>query len=597
MKRALFLVILSSSSMCTARAPNPHRVAEADASSVSSEGRFLAYTGLTGAYDDVFLLDLQTGERRSLTNADSEGEAGNGAVISRDGQQVVYPWINYKDGLGELHTVGLNGSTDRIFYQQKNVQVLNLKDWSADGEYVLVAIATDTSSQYLVVSVRDGSVRVLKTFESVIGPEIMQAVRFSPDGRFIAYDVSEPDRRNRDIFVLSFDGSREVPLVKHPAIDRLLGWTPDGDGILFSSDRNGTVDVWLIEVADGEPRGIPTVVKAGLGRATGLNFTRNGAFYYSRQVWTSDVYLTALDSAKRTLQPARQLIHNVSFDSSVDWSPDGRDLAFVSGAGLLTDLEDPFVLGVYSFETGTTRHRQLSLNRQHAFQPSWSPDGRSLFVQGLLNSRQGLYRIDAQTGAVVPMVQAEPGCWLCIEWPVWPRDGTVIFWRRSLTAACCIVARDLASGRETELYRTVSAAHLALSPDGEQLAFIWLDSVTGQIALKVMPRSGGEPREILRLPAPQLLGYGQPLFALEWEPDSRHIIYAPTAAGQRKVELWRISIDGGAPRSLGLVMEGLLPYGLSVHPDGRRIAFTAGTEPREEVWVLKDFLPARKTAK
>ena len=80
-------------------------------------------------------------------------------------------------------------------------------------------------------------------------------------------------------------------------------------------------------------------------------------------------------------------------------------------------------------------------------------------------------------------------------------------------------------------------------------------------------------------------------------PDSRHIMYARSVSGEkRKFELWRISAEGGEPQNLGLVMEGLSPYGLSVHPDGRRIAFTAGTERRAEVWVLKDFLPVRKTA-
>jgi Tol biopolymer transport system component len=82
-----------------------------------------------------------------------------------------------------------------------------------------------------------------------------------------------------------------------------------------------------------------------------------------------------------------------------------------------------------------------------------------------------------------------------------------------------------------------------------------------------------------------------------WTPDSRHIIYARTVQGEkRKFELWRISAEGGEPQNLGLVMEGLEPYGLSVHPDGKRIAFTAGTG-REEVWVLKDFLPVRRTAR
>lgn len=82
-----------------------------------------------------------------------------------------------------------------------------------------------------------------------------------------------------------------------------------------------------------------------------------------------------------------------------------------------------------------------------------------------------------------------------------------------------------------------------------------------------------------------------------WTPDSRHIIYAREVMGdKRKFDLWRIPAEGGEPQNLGLVMEGLQPYGVSVHPDGKRIAFTAGNV-RKEYWVLKDFLPMHKTAR
>ena len=60
--------------------------------------------------------------------------------------------------------------------------------------------------------------------------------------------------------------------------------------------------------------------------------------------------------------------------------------------------------------------------------------------------------------------------------------------------------------------------------------------------------------------------------------------------------LWMISGEGGVLRNLGLAMNGR-PFGLSVHPDGRRIAFTAGTPRRPEVWVLENFLPPVKAAK
>ena len=117
------------------------------------------------------------------------------------------------------------------------------------------------------------------------------------------------------------------------------------------------------------------------------------------------------------------------------------------------------------------------------------------------------------------------------------------------------------------------------------MAFVWADGKVGITALMVLPTAGGEPRELLRSQEPE--GISLPA----WTPDSRHIMYARTVYGEKPTfELWRISADGGRPQKLGLVMEGLEPYGLSVHPDGKRIAFTAGTE-REEVWVLKGFLP------
>ena len=79
---------------------------------------------------------------------------------------------------------------------------------------------------------------------------------------------------------------------------------------------------------------------------------------------------------------------------------------------------------------------------------------------------------------------------------------------------------------------------------------------------------------------------------------SRHIIYARSVAGEKpEFELWRISVEGGEPQNLGLRIEARVPYGLSVHPDGKRIVFTAGTERRTEVWVLKNFLPASNTPK
>ena len=58
-----------------------------------------------------------------------------------------------------------------------------------------------------------------------------------------------------------------------------------------------------------------------------------------------------------------------------------------------------------------------------------------------------------------------------------------------------------------------------------------------------------------------------------------------------------VSAEGGELQPLGLAMEGLLLYGLSVHPDGRRIAFTAGQDFGSQTWVMENLLPGLKAAK
>src|SRR5579872_2255518 len=58
---------------------------------------------------------------------------------------------------------------------------------------------------------------------------------FSPDGKLIAF-TGEYDG-NVDVFVVPASGGVPQRLTWHPAPDRVLGWTPDGKNIIFSSSR------------------------------------------------------------------------------------------------------------------------------------------------------------------------------------------------------------------------------------------------------------------------------------------------------------------------------------------------------------------------
>ncbi len=216
--------------------------------SISSDGRFLVYEDLyvseKGAEDHVFVLDLKTRERRRLTKAGT-GEAGV-AALSADGKEIAYEWIN-PAGVHELRIIGIDGSGDRIIYSNPNVSNwVDSMDWSPNGSHVLAILRVGGGTyQIVLVSVANGSVRVLRSFDWY--PQ-WGKMSFSPDGRYVAYDFpSEKGARQRDIFLLPIDGGPRIPLVVHPASDFFLGWTSDRRQILFLSDRSGTWDAWTLE--------------------------------------------------------------------------------------------------------------------------------------------------------------------------------------------------------------------------------------------------------------------------------------------------------------------------------------------------------------
>ncbi len=55
---------------------------------------------------------------------------------------------------------------------------------------------------------------------------------------------------NLEVYTMNPDGSEQVNLTQHPALDLEAAWSPTGEQILFVSDRDGTRDLYVMD-ADG----------------------------------------------------------------------------------------------------------------------------------------------------------------------------------------------------------------------------------------------------------------------------------------------------------------------------------------------------------
>ena len=552
----------------------------------SRDGAYLTYVDWeTG---DLAIRDLHTGEKRRLTNKGTwavSHEFALSSVPSPDGKQVVYYWFN-KDFGWDLRVVGLDGSAPRILNSNKEVEELDPVDWSPDGKYILARarfLGSDRTFHIVLVSATDGSVRVLKTLDWRFPGNMC----FSPDGLYIAYDFPpEQDSPNRDIFLLSFDGGREVPLVQHPANDILLGWTPDGTSILFASDRTGNMGVWSVRVANSKPQQVPELIKADAGQVAALGLTRKGALYYGVRIGRQDVYVAALDipTGKVLAAPSPLTQRYIGSNFSPFWSPDGQYVAFTSER-----QPGSRVVVIHSMVNG--KERELAPNLGYFDLGPWSPDGRSLLLLGTdTTGHHGAFRIDVGSAAIAPVVLDDE-----VYFPRWSPDGNAVFFRRGADdeKGSSVAVRDLETGQEKELYRAGSSSfiepNIDVSPDGRQVALQVLSPKQPELLL-VVPGSGGEARKLLEVHQPELIKW------IAWTPDSRYILFAEGRAltDEPKNELWRIPAEGGAPEKLALEMDSLRE--VRFHPDGHHIAFTAG-QNKSEVWVMENFLPLTRAAK
>lgn len=555
---------------------------------VSPDGKYLSYADWdTG---NLVVRDLVAGTDRRLTDKGTWAQSGAYAetsVISPNGAEVAYSWFNGKDRY-ELRVANLKTSSipsGRTVLDRLDVVWIGLYDWSRDGKTIAVALnRPDRSTELALVGVHDGSLRTLRSLNF---RGVTKAL-FSPDGRHLAFDLSlsESARGERDVVMLALDSGRETPVAPNPGWDVVMGWSPDGRRVLFSSDRSGSIALWAQPVADGIPQGLPELVKPDIGDVP-LGLTAAGALHVGVQVGDRNVKIASVDftTAKFITPPTVFGDRYIGVNMFPDWSPDGKSLSYVSARTMRA--RNPVVV-VRSLETGDVR--ELPLTLENSFHPLWAPDGKSFVLPGSdLRGQHGLHRMDAQSGQTVPIVQSPRGSFLAS--PELSPDGQRLYYTNLIKEQIAVIERDLATGNEREVTRRDCCGPVSLSPDGRHLALVEKNKTEKTSAVLLIPVQDGPPKEVIRASLPQAF-FGW----VSWTHDSRQIIVTRVFEnGQGPNELLLVPIAGGTPKPFD-DLQGYRWGRIRPHPDGQRIAYPTG-EAKSEVWVLENFLAAPTTAK
>ena len=542
---------------------------------VSFDGHFLSFTDW-GSGGNVAIRDLATGQKKVLTSEGNIGASGGYAeysVPSPDGKSIAYAWSGKNSGY-DLRVVGLDGSKPRVLQAAGNgVQHHIPLAWSPDGRHLLAEfVKADGARDMMLVAVADGSAKLLKA----VGRDPSPGGVFSPDGRYIAWATREGLCR------VDIQTGIELSLISDRSTHSVLGWAPDGRHILFSSERSGSADAWLVAVTDGKAHGEPMFVKKEWGSLP-MGFTSTGAFYYGVNNNVGSVLIAELDPAGGTpaSPPEPAFRHGNTWASA--WSPDGRSLAAV----LRSERSQAVI--IRSMATGEEREFQVGESGIGMGGLRWTPDGDAVVVPASGSWKgDNLLRIDVRSGKVTSLMSLPAlGGWPRFHFS---RDGNTIFYVRppvppADSNGARLMARDLRSGQDKVVVERRGLYAGVVSPDGQRL-LIAVGEGKSQVLL-IMPVSGGPVRELVRVDGEKEIPFwGSP----SWTDDGRSVAFVKGVKGKAgQWQLWRIAAEGGEPQPMGLIVANQL-LGMGLHPDGRRVAIS-DVKVDLEVWVMENFLP------
>jgi TolB protein len=178
----------------------------------------------------------------------------------------------------------------------------------------------------------------------------------------------------KELHVMDWDGHNSVRLVAR-GLTAAHNWTQDGRFVLYSSERKRKWNIYMRSITRrGEStlfssKGLNLVGGTSAGDLVSFSSSKDG----SSEIYTINVYGKGL----------RKLTRSFGIDVSPVFSPDGKKIAFVSDRGGTPQI--------YIMDDGGGVKRRITFIGSYNTSPAWSPDGKWIAYTGRTNGKNQIF--------------------------------------------------------------------------------------------------------------------------------------------------------------------------------------------------------------
>ncbi len=193
------------------------------------------------------------------------------------------------------------------------------------------------------------------------------------------------------VFVARADGSEERPLVESMGLAYNPAWSPDGQWIVFTSERAGSADLYRVK-PDGTSLERLTEHPAYEDQAAFSPDGKQLVFVTTRADGTADLWTLDLRTRK-----AKPLTSGPGGDFRPSWSPDGKWIAFSSDRGSTLQRakgrwEHLQVTDVYLIRPDGSELKRITEHGNFCGSPRWSRDSRRVIAYCMSAEETWAYR-------------------------------------------------------------------------------------------------------------------------------------------------------------------------------------------------------------